>query len=176
MDYRHMAKMAECEAKSMGALIECEALSMGALIECEALSMGALIECEAKSMGALIECEAKSMGALIECEALSMGSLIECEALSMGSLIECEALSMGSLIDQAVKAAEDSTRFSMLERSIPDRARRIPTSTGQNRDQQTIKTLKSKVANLIRENEILIEENALLDEPLRLKCDDDDWV
>ena len=95
---------------------------------------------------------------------------------TMAAMVEREALRMGPLIDQTVKAAEDLTRFSMLERSIPDRARRIPTSTSQNRDQQTIKALKIKVANLNRENEILIEENALLDEPPRLKCDDDDWV
>ena len=103
-------------------------------------------------------------------------ALFELEALALGPSLELEALALGPSLGQTMKAAEDSTRFSMLERSVPDRARRIPTSTGQNRDQQTIKTLKSKVANLIRENEILIEENALLDEPPRLKCDDDDWV
>ena len=103
-------------------------------------------------------------------------ALFEREALRVGPILEREALAVGPILGQTMKVAEDSTRFSMLERGIPDRARRIPTSTGQNRDQQTIKALKIKVANLNRENEILIEENALLDEPARLKCDDDDCV
>ena len=170
MDYRYMATMA--------AMVECEAKIMGPLLESHAKIMGPLLESHAKIMGPLLESHAKIMGPLLESQAQSMGPLLECQAQSMGPLLECQAQSMGPLLDQAVKAAEDSTRlrFSMLERSIPDRARQIPTSTGQNRDQQTIMALKSKVANLNRENEILIEENALLDEPPRLKCDDDDWV
>ena len=148
---------------------------MAAMVECEAQVMGPLLELEAQVMGPLLKLEALSTGPLLKLEALSTGPLLKLEALSTGPLLELEALSTGPLLE-AVKAAEDSTRFSMLERSIPDRACRIPTSTGQNRDQQTIKALKIKVANLNRENEILIEENALLDEPPRLKCDDDDWV
>ena len=137
--------------------------------------MVVMVEREALRMGPLIDQAAKA-AARVERKVLRMAARAEREALRTAARVEREALRMGPLIDQAVKAAEDSTRFSMLERSIPDRACRIPTSTGQNRDQQTIKTLKIKVADLNRENEILKEENALLDEPPRLKCDDDDWV
>ena len=173
MDYRHMATMA--------AMVEREALRMGPLIDqtvkaAEDLTrfsmMGPLIDQTVKAAEDLTRFS--MMGPLIDQTVKAAEDLTRFSM--MGPLIEREALRMGSLIDQTVKAAEDSTRFSMLERSIPDRARRIPTSTSQNRDQQTIKALKIKVANLNRENEILIEENALLDEPPRLKCDDDDWV
>ena len=51
-----------------------------------------------------------------------------------------------------------------------------PRTPNRKRDQQkVIQDLKRKVIALERERDILAEENALLDEPPRLQCNDDDW-